>query len=156
MEWKNSENILENIILNAKDADKSRMNSFLSDDEMRKGIPSYLSLSLSKFTFSRIFSACCLPFVWWKGQEGIRIPCATGVIPVCYRDARFFQNLMGWEPLHMTVAGSSHWENLKGCLCTALAVLRFLFIVRSVVSILLNLPLSFSAWQVCFFAPGLS
>lgn len=102
------------------------------------------------------FSACCLPFAWWKEQEGIRIPCATGIIPVCYRDARFFQYLMGWGPLHMTVAGSSHWENPKGYLCTALAVLRFLFIVGSVVSILLNLCLSFSAWLICFLAPGLS
>lgn len=47
-------------MLNTKDADKSRMSSFLSDDEMRKGIPSYLPLSLSKFTFSRIFF-CLLP-----------------------------------------------------------------------------------------------
>lgn len=132
------------------------MNSFLSDDEMSKGIPSSLPLSLSKFPFSRIFSACCFHFVCWKGGKGIRIPWAIGVIPGCYWDARFFQDLMSWGPFCMTVAGSSHWENLRGCLCTALAVPRFSLIVCSVVSILLNPPLSFSAWQIFFLAPGLS
>lgn len=108
-----------------------------------------------KFIFSRTFSACCLHFLCWKGQKGIRIPCAIGVIPSCYWDARFFQYLMGWGPLQMTVAGSGHWETLKGCLCTAYCA-RLLLIVSSVVFMLLNTPLSFSAWQICFLAPGQS
>lgn len=123
---------------------------------MRKGIPSYLPLSLSKLTFARIFYACCLRFVWWNGQKSTRIPCTIGVIPARYWDARFFQLLNGWGSLHITVADSRHWENLKGCLCTAVPVPRFLFIVGLVVSILLNPPLSFSAWQMCFLAPALS